>query len=390
MNETPADNGKEGARRPGGDPLEFRGSRDEPESLEKVLERWPVEGNQEATPDLVRAAATHRQIWLPSDEGDRPSVDFARTDDGWHISLPATELHRPGASAERIDPSRVLHEIDRDVGPQAYRPEWINATYHPRPAIDADRLELLRSFNGRATRPLYVFDKDDRAVYRDTSWPWGLVGKVFNSNGKVGTGALIGDRLVATAGHMVPWGKQGWWMRFVPDYYDGSSLHGPGFQSYVSDARGWDVDGDVTGYDWAVLRLYEPLGDWLGYFGYNGFSSSWLNQSRWTLLGYPSSVANGRRPSRQFGASVNDIDSDSHGGSELETRADATPGNSGGPYFGWFDGDPRLVGVVSGEETDWTPGPWPWEWGDTERNNVIAGGSGFTAMMAWGRSNWPL
>jgi hypothetical protein len=49
-----------------------------------------------------------------------------------------------------------------------------------------------------------------------------------------------------------------------------------------------------------------------------------------------------------------------------------------------------LIGVVSGQEEEWSPGFWPWEWGDTDLTNVIAGGSGFTQMMAWGRSNWPL
>lgn len=354
------------------------------------MDRHPILGDPDAAPESVRRAATHRQIWLPRSDTRKPTVDLERVEDGWELSLPAAELHRPGLTAERLAPAAVLREIDREVGPHAYRPDWVTATFHPRPAIASDGPEILRRFDGSAVQPLWVFGPDDRSVYRDATWPWGLVGKVFTSDGFTGTGVLIGDRLVATAGHMVPWGKPGWWMRFVPAFYDGSSLHGAGFESYVSDARGYDVHGDVTGYDWAVLRLYQPLGEQLGYFGYNGFSSSWEEQNRWTLLGYPGAVAGGQRPSRQFGANVSDIDSDSNGGSELETQADMTPGNSGGPFFGWFNGDPRLVGVVSGQETEWSPGFWPWEWGDTERVNVVAGGSGFTSLMAWGRSNWPL
>jgi hypothetical protein len=50
--------------------------------------------------------------------------------------------------------------------------------------------------------------------------------------------------------------------------------------------------------------------------------------------------------------------------------------------FGWWGDDPRLVGVASGQEEDFSPGAWPWEWADTERGNVIAGGAGFTKMMA--------
>jgi V8-like Glu-specific endopeptidase len=243
----------------------------------------------------------------------------------------------------------------------------------------------MRRFNGKRVEPLWVFGNDDRWQFRDPAWPWGLVGRVFNSRGESGTGALIGDRLVMTAGHMVPWGDNPWWMLFVPGYYDGVSLHGAGVQSYVSDARGYDVHGDVTGYDWAVLRLYNPLGNSLGYFGYNGYSDSWNNQPFWSIVGYPGAIANAMRPSFQGGITVDDTDGDSNGGEELESEtADLTPGNSGGPMFGWWNGDPRLVGVVSGqEEIDFL-------WWTIEKDNVMAGGSGFTGLAAWGRSNWPL
>jgi len=136
--------------------------------------------------------------------------------------------------------------------------------------------------------------------------------------------------------------------------------------------------------------LYEPLGQSLGYFGYNGYSSDWEDDPYWSLIGYPGAVAGGQRPSFQGSVTSFDTDGDSNGGLEVETKGDLTPGNSGGPMFGWWSGDPRLIGVVSGQEEDWTPGFWPWEWGNTERGNVIAGGSGFTNLMAWGRTNWPV
>src|SRR4029453_3656889 len=46
--------------------------------------------------------------------------------------------------------------------------------------------------------------------------------------------------------------------------------------------------------------------------------------------------------------------------------------------------DSRLVGVVSGEEEI------DFLWWTVEKDNVMAGGSGFTSLAAWGRSNWPL
>lgn len=45
--------------------------------------------------------------------------------------------------------------------------------------------------------------------------------------------------------------------------------------------------------------------------------------------------------------------------------------------------DPRVIGVVSGEEYD---SAFPsGEWG-----NVVAGGPGFTNLISWRMTNWPL
>ena len=47
----------------------------------------------------------------------------------------------------------------------------------------------------------------------------------------------------------------------------------------------------------AVLRLYDPLGDWLGYFGSKPYSNSWTGQPYWNLTGY-SERRRGRRAPR--------------------------------------------------------------------------------------------
>jgi hypothetical protein len=154
----------------------------------------------------------------------------------------------------------------------------------------------------------------------------------------------------------------------------------------VSDCLGYNTSGDVTGYDFAVCRLYTSLGHSLGYFGYNGYDDDWEDEPYWTVLGYPTSVASGQKPSFQTSIAVVDDDGDSNGGLEIESYADITGGNSGGPFLSWWNGgtDPRLIGVISGQEEEYS---FPFS---TEKVNVAAGGSGFTNLMAWGRTNWPL
>jgi V8-like Glu-specific endopeptidase len=371
---------------------EFTGDRDAPTPLDEVFARPPVLASAPPPEELTRLQ-NNRTLYLPNqtESNDRelqiPATASEDQEQFLQVDLPVADGlplgALPGKSALRENPEDIANSIDPDVSFSSYRPEWQDVSYTPRPLPGNGEPPFMQRINGRPVRPLYVFPPEDRQQYRDAAWPWGLVGRITTSGGWSGSGALVGDRTVITAGHVVPWGQSSWWMKFTPAYYDGQSLHGAGVESYVSDTRGYNTNGDVTGYDWAVLRLYQPLGKTLGYFGYNGYSSSWQGQSYWTLLGYPGAIASGLRPSYQSGTSVFDDDSDSNGGQELETKADATPGNSGGPYFGWWGSDARVIGVVSGQEEDYI---FPFS---SEKGNVMASGSGFTNLIAWARTNWP-
>lgn len=105
----------------------------------------------------------------------------------------------------------------------------------------------------------------------------------------------------------------------------------------MSDFRGYDFTGEVAGYDWAIMRLYEPLGKWLGYFGFNGYSSSWNDESYWSVIGYPGAVAGTQHSSFENNIDIFDVDPDSNGGKELESQtSDLSDGISGGPIFGWW------------------------------------------------------
>jgi hypothetical protein len=152
----------------------------------------------------------------------------------------------------------------------------------------------------------------------------------------------------------------------------------------VSDVKSPNVSGNVAGYDWAICKLYNPLGNSLGYFGFNSYSSDWENQNAWEVAGYPGDVADGERPSREGGVSILDDDEDSNDGQELESEnSDISLGNSGGPIFGWWGSDPRVIGVVSGMGREYN-GPFR----GYQDNNIFASGSGLGNLIAWGRSNW--
>ncbi len=368
----------------------FIGDREAPTPLASVRRRRAILGTGEM-PEQLAALARTRSVYLQTDTGKKPEVAIHQVRDAghhlWKIDVQLGEQSRgarPGRTLERHPAEKYLAETEAAVSFRSHRPDWVDAMPVPR-LMSGKPAGAMRRFDGTRVEPLWVYDTA-RHPFEDSAWPLGLVGRVFTPDG-TGTGALIGDRLVVTAGHMVPWdavAAGNWWMRFVPAYFNGASLFGGGVESYVSDVRGYDTGG--TGYDWAVLRLYEPLGSSLGYFGYNSYSSDWNDLPVWSNIGYPGDIDNAEEPAFQQGFTINDTDGDSNGGEELETEnCDLNHGNSGGPMYAWWNNgtDPRIVGVVSSEETEYK---FPFS---TRNDNVFASGDGFVNLCAWGRSNWP-
>jgi hypothetical protein len=267
---------------------------------------------------------------------------------------------------------------------EPFRPTWSGITYHPK--VSASRPKRpFRRVKGQRVVPHFVFSTDDRQVYYPNGYPWRCAGLLLswtNPSGfpaLAGTGALVGRNAVLTASHICPWGSNPWMMQFIPAYYDGSSLLGLGVSSYVQTYRGYEDYGQ--GDDMAVLKLYTPLGDTLGYFGYKTYHDSWEDGNYWTKCGYPVAVASGQRPSRITWFPIVDDDNDG-AGVELEYKADATPGDSGGPVFGWWSGNPYIIGTHSVAELEYG---FPFS---IVKNNVAAGGGALSSLIGWARNNW--
>jgi hypothetical protein len=277
----------------------------------------------------------------------------------------------------------------------SYRPKWADHVYHPRRAAIPTWAQR-PGFKGGRRGEVYwgVFPPEERVVYYPSGYPWQCIGKVYAWNDASaassawwGSAVLIGPRLALTAGHVVPWDAATWMMRFVPAYYDGSSILGAGAESYVSDARGWDTSYYSRlpdAHDMAILRLYEPLGDWFGYFGSKPYFDSWNGHPYWNLTGYPAMIAGAERPSYQLGITVN-LAEPSTDALDLEHQGDFTGGDSGGPFWGtWPDGFPYVVGTVSGGETLTDSSGTV-----IKDTNNCAGGNAINDLIGWGRTNWP-
>jgi V8-like Glu-specific endopeptidase len=372
-------------------------SRGAPLDPEQILQRENIEALAAMPTEIASRLATRRLLI----SGVRQAIT-AQRGDGKHGSRSGYEIVIPknavvglaGRTAHRMARPRSKKASRRTVL-EGFRPKWANHVYHPKRATVQAWAKRPVSAGGRTGEVYWgVFPPEDRAVYYPSGYPWQCVGRVFVWNDASaaswawwGSAVLIGPRLVLTAGHVVPWDASSWMMRFVPGYYDGSSILGAGAESYVSDARGWDVSYYSRlpdAHDMAILRLYDPLGDWLGFFGSKPYSDSYTSHPYWNLTGYPAAIAGAERPSYQLGIAVDEADA-STDALDLEHRGDSTGGDSGGPFWAtWPDGFPYVIGTVSGGEVFTNSSGVV-----VKDTNNCAGGNAINDLIRWGRINWP-
>jgi V8-like Glu-specific endopeptidase len=370
------------------------GRKEAPLTPSQLVFRENVAATEQLSDDMARHLARRRlYVSTPDAKADLSAHLKRHTDVAgvWYTDLTTKSVvGLPGRTAERLDPKSIPKNILGKTHLDGYRPPWADHVFHPKLSGVPDApATFLRTIKGRRIRPNYgVFGSDDRVPYYPSGYPWQCIGRVFTWTDSsqpgwsfYGSGVLVGPRHVLTAGHVAPWGSPNWSMLFVPGYYDGSSVVGSGANSWVSDFRSLDSGAaTVSAHDMSILRLYDPLGDQLGYFGSKVYDRSWQDGNYWTLVGYPSMVT-AERPSYQVGIPVldNDVDGDAM---ELEHQGDATGGDSGGPFFGiWPDGFPYVIGTVSGGEAI--------TGGGQEDNNISAGGQAMVNLIAYWLANWP-
>jgi V8-like Glu-specific endopeptidase len=366
-----------------GTPLSFEDTlrlRNEPDKdLPEAIQR------ELSTPRIYLRGIPHRR------DVDDYLTSVEEMEATWSIRLPAgASIGLAGRTGERLDRASVVVAEGTLTAP--HRPEWSGVSYQPRVAEPFGHGRKIRTIKGRTIEAFYgIYDNPDaRKVYYPQDYPWRCTGRIFTYTSWPtpnwswsGSGVLIGPRLVLTAGHVAPWGSGSWAMLFVPAYWDGASVYGAGASSYVSDYRGWNTGGG-TAYDSCLLRLYQPLGNQLGWIGSRTYDGAWEGGNYWVLTGYPGAIAGANRPVYQSGVPVLDDDEDGNA-QQIEHHGDSSPGESGGPMFGFWNDGPHAIGTTSGGET--ISGGFLGI--GNEDNNIAAGGNAMVDLVKWGLSNWP-
>lgn len=347
---------------------------------------------------------------LPS-RGKPPAIDFEvalgiRGSDTTSVSISATHnpRHRAGVlnvtvkgaligehalpqpvPTKRIKPrGNKSRAFARPLVAQGFVPSYLERRLTPRrvptalvrpSAMTLEQKPLL----GRA-RATTVFPPDDRRIFFDTAYPWSTCGQVTTPGGGA-SGVLVGPRHLLTVSHTIQWNDDGTagWVRFIPMLFDTSTPFGEAWavRTYfkrrnTDKTLGW-IDEQ---YDYVVVVLDRAIGNLTGWMGARGYTDSWDGGEYWSHIGYPGDIATGIRPSFQTDISLNGIwyELDSH--EAMSHSADVWPGQSGGPFFGWWRGEgwPSVVAVQSTQNSD---------------ENKASGGQDLVDLILEARADYP-
>jgi V8-like Glu-specific endopeptidase len=169
-----------------------------------------------------------------------------------------------------------------------------------------------------------------------------------------GSGVMIGPRHLLTVSHIIDWsapaGYAADWVRFTPSFFDGNAPFGEAYGAHIYWYVQEDGDGFISGsegdHDYVVVVLDRRLGDTTGWMGARGYNDDWDSLDAWSHMGYPADLNSGQRPTWQGGFRVDGTDAAAQ---SILHQADVFPGQSGGPVFGFWDGDvgPRAIAVQS-------------------------------------------
>ncbi|WP_300566914.1 trypsin-like peptidase domain-containing protein [Flavobacterium sp.] len=224
-----------------------------------------------------------------------------------------------------------------------------------------------------------IFGPDQRTVYNSTAYPWGCVGRVETALGYA-SGVMIGPRHVLTCCHVIDFKADGstGWLKFSPMYYNGPNATFGTANAikiyYKYKVQGPTIDSTEGQYDYSVIVLDRNIGNTTGWMGAKAYSDSWDGQVLWTHAGYPMDLTGAQRPVYQNSISFDgdNVTTDAH--EAIYHQADIWPGQSGGPFWGYWGGTPYAVAVQS------------WQNAST---NAASGGSNLLDLVNKARTEFP-
>lgn len=208
-----------------------------------------------------------------------------------------------------------------------------------------------------------VFGNDDRVQIANTKiYPFSAIGYLESKNSKGEysscSATLIGPSTVLTAAHCLYNHDAGGWMGnffFVPGLNGATANDAPfgGYeyaeayvvQGFIDNYQGFY--GSVLPWDLGIITLKQPIGNNLGWLGYNHYPN--LGDFTANIVGYP-----GDKPGGTMWRATCNVLAENVGDGYMQYDCDTFPGSSGSAVYAYDEGAKArvIVGVNVAESSD--------------------------------------
>lgn len=336
-------------------------------------------------PRLETRGVTQVQPHYTSDEQTpvfKLDVEVSRAKLGVHV-------FGPGMSGTRLAARRkLLNEEDHRESLVGFLPDHLALRVKPQKLdkrlVSDKKIDALGDGNPDTRWATTVFAPDNRYTFSDTAFPWDTAGRSETSSGGWASGVMVGPRHLLTCSHAIQWIANpnpyvAGWVKFMPSYFDGSQPFGAAWGEHIywqQQVAGPTIDAAEARNDYVVVVLDRRMGDITGWMGSRTYDDGWDGGDYWSHIGYPGDLATGSRPSFQGSFSLNGDDTQPATNQAMYHQADVWPGQSGGPFFGWWSGEPwpRVVADQSWQNSS---------------NNGASGGSNMVDLIIRARNDFP-
>ena len=337
--------------------------------------------------DEPRVQLTALEVVQPMFDGGggrmfKVEIDIGRLAVGKHSFPPGV------AGTELARRRKLLKEDDHLDVLTGYLPDHLALRVRPskldKRLAAGKKIDALSQRDPETRWATTVFAPENRYLFNDTAFPWCTAGRVETSAGGWASGVMIGPRHLLTCSHAIQWINPpnpyvAGWIKFIPSYFDGSEPFSAAWGTHIywqQQVVGPGIDGTEARNDYVVVTLDRRMGDITGWMGSRTYDDSWDGGTYWSHIGYPGDLNSGTRPSFEGSISLNGDDNQPGTNQAIYHLGDVWPGQSGGPFFGWWPGEPWPRAVA---DQSW----------QNASTNGASGGSYMVDMVIRARTDFP-
>ncbi|TXT61957.1 MAG: putative Glutamyl endopeptidase [Promethearchaeota archaeon] len=290
--------------------------------------------------ELIEREQNFKEHKLFSSALDDPTIE-------WNPIEDFLDLENQKVESPSINPTKTV-SLNLITGERDILEESSNLKYS-----GLNSMESYDSFSANDGSGGIIYSDDRQRINETEVFPWSAICKIYvtaaNGSNFVGSGVIIDEYHVLTAGHVVYSHECGGWassVKIVPgqDWFDSPFHHA--YATNIRTYAGWTEDR-MYQHDWAMLTLDRNIGSHTGWMNRRTADpSNLLYLENLNIAGYPVDLDSG------FNMYWDEDIGDSADIYNHFYYMDTNGGMSGGPVWRYYNGQPEILTIHAYHQGD--------------------------------------